>query len=248
MRKFSLVIAGLAVMLGLSAPAFASNIIVFTNSPGPESWMPGMGGQVGAGIYTGTLNGTTMSFICDDVYNTVGTGSTWDVNVFSLSNVATKGNGWFAGSPYTASGAGLGGTVQQDYDMVAYLANMLLTHTIPASNSGEVNAVQWAIWDLMDHPANSENIPDPGGAGCSLSSTNNDCGQYWVEYAWNNGKGYSNPNIEIFTPVGDITSGPGTGNPGQEWIGETPEPLSMLLLGTFLSLAGGLIGRKKVRS
>ena len=250
MRRLSLRVLSLAVMLGMAMAARAGNTIVFTDSPGPESSMS----SVGTGIYTGTLNGVTTSFICDDDYNDVSKGQSWNVYEYTLSgasDVATPGHGLFSGSPapYTASGAGItpSPSIQSDYDAVAYLADQLLSYAVPASDSAQINAIQWAIWAIMDHPS-KEGITEPtAGSGCTATSGNSvDCGGYWVNYALTNEASYSNPNIVFYTPV--LSGSKDCGTPtGQEWIGltSTPEPFSMLLMGTFLTLAGGLLGRKR---
>jgi hypothetical protein len=48
-------------------------------------------------------------------------------------------------------------------------------------------------------------------------------------------------DITIYVPIGYKGERP------QEFLGltPTPEPLSVILMGTFLSLAGGVMGRKK---
>lgn len=200
-RVFALLFITLVLMLGMSMAAFAQDqsLIVFTDNPGPESLMPSGNGD---GIYTGTLNGVTTSFICDDdnhyIGNPTGTNpSTWYVNLWNLTNVATIGNGMYAGRPSgpnasaytTASGApdvltGLAApTIQQDYNMAAYLANLLLTQTY--TDSSDVNAIQWAIWDIMDTPT-AKGIGDPGG------------GANWVTNAYNNGLNYTNSSIVFY--------------------------------------------------
>jgi len=267
MRRFLLLLLGLAVMLGLSMTAFAQ--LVFTNSPGPES---SLSNGDGTGIYSGTLNAAQTAFICDDDLNDIGTGDAWTVSTYGLNNVATYTNGMYAipyapgyGTPDTASGNSLyhatgddlglpeGPTgIQDAYNMAAYLANLLLTGVY--TGSGSVNAINWAIWDIMDTP-NAYGITDPGGSGCATGynglsglPTTPGCGEQWVTYVGANEQGYSNPNIVIYTPNSAIYSGPDKGGWAQEFFGEqtVPEPLSMILMGTFLSLAGLTLGKKKL--
>ena len=226
-----------------------------------------LGSVIGTGLYHGTLNGVATSFVCDDDLNNIGNPgpavgpSTWNVNIYNLSNVAIYSNGLYAvpsgdrpkgTSLFTATGdsPNLSPTpsIKQDYNMVAYLADLLLTGTVNSTKSETINAIQWAIWDIMDSPK-ANGILDPGGTGCTLSSTSPNCGSYWVEYAWRNELNYSNPYIVFYTPDGTIISGDDKGRYAQEVIGlVTPEPLSMALMGTFLTLAGLGLGKKKLLS
>jgi len=244
-----LLVLSVAVVLSLSMAAFATQIkIVFTDVPGPET---SIDHGIGAGIYHGTLNGVPTNFICDDATHDISKGDAWYVNEYYLSgvsDVATQHHGMFAGGPSphtTASGADLPSpTIQQDYNMVAYLADLILSGTVPKTNPSEVGAIQWAIWDIMDHPT-SHGIPDPGGHNCNDNSVN--CGDHWVDYAWANESNYTNPRIVFYTPAGKII---GRCSYPQELIGltATPEPLSLILMGTFMTLAGGILGKKKLSS
>jgi len=270
MKRLSLLFLGLAVMLGLSMTALAQNDpqIVFTDVPGPESSLTS---GVGTGIYTGTVGGTTTSFICDDDLNNITQNESWNALTFNLNSavsatyVGTYGNGQYAiptvgGTPlgtslFHATGDSVGLSVAQSYTAVAYLANLLLTKTY--TSSGAVNAIQWAIWDIMDSPNTTANIgADPGG-NCvgtynpaSGLPTNVNCGTQWVDYAAANELSYYNPYIVFYTPTAGVTLN-GTSYPttyAQEFIGETPEPISMALMGTFLSLAGFGLGKRKLFS
>ena len=255
------VTAGLAV----SALAQVDPTIVFTNSPAsPTSvYDTKTHSFASTGVLTGTVNGTTTSFICDDDLNSIRPGDAWNSYAFNLTNVATYGDGQYAiptasgtvkgTSIWHASGAGVSNNIQYDYDMAAYLADLLLTNAY--TSSATINAIQWAIWDIMDSPA-SNGIADPGGSCTSTytasSPTNKSCGQGWVNFALAHEENYSNPLIVFYTPTKGITAGPDKSSwaYGQEFIGmtSTPEPISMVLMGTFLGLAGIGIGKKKVSS
>jgi hypothetical protein len=249
-RMLCLLVLSVAVVLSLSMAASASQI-KFTDVPGPETTIDN---GIGAGIYHGTLNGVPTNFICDDATHDISKGESWYVNEYYLSgvnDVATQHHGMFAGGPSphtTASGADLPNpTVQQDYNMVAYLAYEILSHTI--TDPHEVGAIQWAIWDIMDHPT-SHGIADPGGHNCShdaYADSHSSCGDYWVDKAWATESNYTNPHIVFYTPAGKII---GKCSYPQELIGltATPEPLSLILMGTFMTLAGGVLGKKKLSS
>ena len=257
-RILSLLFLSLAVMLGLSLTAFAQDdpTIVF-GSGGPNSPY---------GVYTGTIGGTSTSFVCDDVLNTISSGDTWSATVYTLANVATYGKGMFAipttggaasgNSLYHATGDGLGlpnnsTGIQEAYNMTAYLGNLLLTGTYSAA--GTIEALSWAIWDIMDTPT-AHGYGDPGGGSCSTGYTDTGlptgsyagCGEAWVEYAGANELSYSNASIIFYTPNSAISAGNEKGDWAQEFIGETPEPISMALMGTFLTLAALGLGKKKL--
>src|ERR1700758_5252297 len=121
-RIFGLIILGAAVVIGLSMTAAARGDpkIVFTDVPGPQS---GYGG-IGTGLYHGTVGGGATSFICDDILNHMHHNDSWNATVFTLSNIAAPGNGYFAGTPFTATGDNIlpKPSIQQDYNMAAYLA------------------------------------------------------------------------------------------------------------------------------
>jgi hypothetical protein len=238
-RTFSLLFLGLAIMLGLSMAAFAQDTIQYTG--GYESVLDGYG----AGLYSGTLNGVATEFICDDADHEIGNGSTWKVNAWTLSQVAMQNHGAFAGlnnglnkpweqdATYGPAGTHGGYTVPEVYSAVAYLANQLLSGTIPASDTPDVNGIAYAIWELMGNPG-AIGITDPGDP--------------WIATGLNHDN-YTNNLIVFYSPDGNtITKGPFTGDTPQEFIGEvaTPEPLSMALMGTFLSLAGLGFGKKKL--
>jgi len=260
----SLLVGG-AITAALAVPALAQidPTIVFTNNPAPTTsiYDSATHSYVNTGIYTGTVNGTTTSFICDDDLNSIRTGDTWNSYAFNLSNVATYGNGQYAvpsgkkpsgTSLYTASGAGVSNNIQYDYDMAAYLADLLLTKAY--TSAAAIDAIQWAIWDIMDNPV-FNGISDPGGSCTSTYTstgpTSVSCGKGWVNFALAHEENYSNSSIVFYTPTEGITAGPDKSSCdyAQEFIGlNTPEPISMALMGTFLSLAGFVIGKKKLFS
>ena len=145
----------------------------------------------------------------------------------------------------------------QVYSAVAFLANKILSSAY--TDNTTVSAIQYAIWAIMDSPG-----PGPGGNNtpCAYDPTNcntSDTG-YWMNLALTTESAYSNRSIVFYSPDGNtIISGPDynnctyQGNSGQpctaqEFIGETPEPLSMALMGTFLSLAGLALGKRKLVS
>ena len=233
-RAFSLLFVSLAVMLGLSMTAFAQTTITFGSASGTNY------GGVYTGVYNGTLTTTTTAgstttpelFICDDAKDEISNGQWWSANVFPLSDVGTAGNGFFSGSPspYTATADGIitspPYTPQQIYNSVAWLADQIFRDP----TGPNVNAQQYAIWDLMAGPSLPWTGPSNTGS--------------WITWGLNHDT-YSSPKLFFATP---LTTG------AQEFVWDptpptvTPEPLSMVLMGTFLSLAAVLMGRKKLAS
>jgi hypothetical protein len=235
-RTLSLLFLGLAVMLGLSMAAFAQDIITFT---GPTS---SAYGGYGTGLYGGTLNGNSTEFMCDDATHDISSGDTWAATPWSISQAAVQNQGAFAGlatgnatweqdatyGPVTGSHTNL-----QVYSAVAYLANLIFANP----NGVDVNGIQYAIWALMDNPPASS---DPG------------TGAFWIAQGLANDT-YTNSGITFYSPDGSVieTGDPHAGMTAQEFITDTtptPEPISMALMGTFLTLAGLGLSKKKLIS
>jgi len=261
-----LLLVGWAVTAGLAVTVSAQvdPTIVFTNNPAPTTsvYDSKTYSYVSTGVLTGTINGTSTSFVCDDDLNSIKPGDAWNSYAFNLASVATYGDGQYAipttggstkgTSIYHASGAGVSTNIQYDYDMAAYLADLLLTKAYTSSVT--VDAIQWAIWDIMDSPA-SNGIADPGGSCTSTYTatgpTSTSCGKGWVNFAIAHEENYSNPYIVFYTPTDGITAGPDKSSCAyaQEFIGlNTPEPINLALMGTFLSLAAIFIRKKRVVS
>jgi len=226
-RTLCLLFLSIAVMLGLSMVASAqvngSQVTITFQSPLGTNY-----GGFYTGIYNGTVGSVPTSFICDDSMNDITAGESWQATVESLSNAGTTG--LFSGNPYTATYAA-GGTAgdsytpQQVYNAVAYLANQIFINP----TGPNVNSLAYAIWDLMDHPLSHGSSGQPAD-----TSTYINLGLANVDY--------QNPDILFYVPNQTDANGP------QEFISETAEPLSMALMGTFLTLAGFAIGRKKLFS
>ena len=224
-RTLSLLSLSLAVVLGLSMAAFAqtngSQVSITFNSALGTNY-----GGFYTGIYNGTLNGAATSFVCDDSLNDITEGESWQATAWSLSNVGTKG--LFSGSPYTATyaaggSAGYSYTPQQVYNAVAYLANQIFINP----NGPNVNSLAYAIWGLLDDPLDhgSSGQPSDTGTYIALGLANDN---------------YQNADFYFYTPLNTTSGGP------QEFMSETAEPLSMALMGTFLTLAGFVIGKKRL--
>jgi hypothetical protein len=211
------------IFLALASNAVASSVTIdFTALPGQTA-----GGEyVGfsqATIITPTQTFTNFDLICDDFEHTTNMPSgpfTYDVSTLpTLSNVR------WTQSPEL-----------MDYELAA-----IIVYTFNGLGSGQsaaAGAYNFALWDLFDPSA-----PTFTGSAAVLSAAQT---QYNLG-ASNAANIHAYNQIQIFTPVGDSAS-------NQEFLGlsgtpiggpQTPEPTSMLLLGSGLVFFG-VIGRKRL--
>jgi hypothetical protein len=228
MKRLCLRFAGLVAILSLSMAGAAKAGDVTVHFAGVTSSSQSDTG-VYTGIYYGTLgaSSTTTNFICDDPLNEIKPGQSWQANSQSVSTVIANNSGLFSTNPtgnqYLIS-SGL--SISQAYIEAAWLAAQLLT-----GQSHDYDGVSVAIWEIMDHP---------GSHGVNISAAlQNDVNNLLAQAlaAYNNG--WQPIGIAVLTPTADPAN-------GQEFFYLTAEPLSMILMGTFLSLAGGLLAKKKL--
>ncbi|MGA3168986.1 MAG: hypothetical protein ABSF14_23035 [Terriglobia bacterium] len=222
-RSLFLLFLSTAILLGLSMTAFAGSLtLTFQNVAGTNA------GGVYTGIYYGTLNGgPQQNFMCDDYHDHIGFGESWDVKTYNINDLS--------GVTFGTSGNVSSGMPQlQAYAEALYIAQGLFK--APLTGDPQASTDSFAIWTLLD-----STVQAPMDITGALSGAEN-----WWETACNYGdptclSGLS--NVTIYVP----TSWTGADRP-QEFLGDptpTPEPLSVILMGSFLSLAGGVLGRKK---
>lgn len=175
-------------------------------------------GNVYVGPYTATINGATTPVICDDYSHDSYLNQPWTAYVSSLPSLTNV--------RFTS------GNETQNYDEVAYLATILFSIS---GNNKEADALQFAIWDIFDSTDVQNAI---GGTSLFTDSTDIYGVTYWLKQAAS--QTYTPgefANILIYTP----TSG---GDP-QEFIVETPEPGTILLL--CLGLTGLFLVKRRQR-
>ncbi|MEO7455455.1 MAG: PEP-CTERM sorting domain-containing protein [Gemmatimonadaceae bacterium] len=221
----------LTMSLGFAAPASASTQFTFVN-----------GGSVTAfGYYVGQYNGTQATptphaviLNCVDFFHHVANGDTWQANLTSIG-----------------VGATVGPTVTRINNLTAYQQAAYLTTQYAGKSATDIGDIQATIWNIMDpNGATSPNPPTPGTNAWLLAAQT---------YVAANPTGASVGGFGNFYIVSDINSfvgGLDNASSIQEFIiyddtfnqnvTPTPEPASMVLMGTgLLGLAAVRIRRRK---
>ena len=188
--------------------------------------------------YTATVGGVPNTpVICDDWSDNSYVGTTWTANVSNISSSGLTGSTLLFGNSL-----GSGPPTQQTlYQEVAYLATLLL------ENNGNANmqaGISFAIWNLT-YPYNS-NQESPSPAAFLDSSGNSGA---IADYNWAMGQLQTAINtntlgnadsFEILTPT--------TPGVAQEFLVETPESSTIVMLGADLlgMLALAFVFRRRI--
>ncbi|HXE30840.1 MAG TPA: hypothetical protein VN515_03450 [Terriglobales bacterium] len=207
-------------VLGLAAAACASSIpVTFTSNSGS------LGGPA-QGVYyypyTLDVNGGNVTVACDDYFNEVHLGESWNATENTFANLS--------GALFYDGGLGVA-----KYREAAWLFTQFQN---PSPLVNNVNAaINFAMWDLFSNGAPGINTSHPGSDTSS---------SYWLGLARaQNLSGFDFSQFVFYTP----TSGwPAQDGQPQEYVGEVPEPAPFVLLFSGLAAVVWLDRRRRLSS
>ena len=168
--------------------------------------------------YQFSINGTSklVSLMCDDYKDDVQFGESWQANVFTVAQAGANNFMNVANAAFV-------------YEEAAWLYSQALGHE---SDSAYENAINHAVWDLMDPSA-----PHWADAGTWLAQA--------ASVVPTLSSGYFD-DYYFYTFAGGQPTGPNAPyhTPTQEYIGHAPEPASLVLFGSGLLAIGGALRRR----
>ena len=180
------------------------------------------------GVYTdpyyGTVNGVpNVPIVCDDFSHHVTTGENWTANVSTFDSLT-----------YVRFQQATQTETLELYEQAGWLFDQLFV----GANSSQTGNISYALWAIFDQ----SQVESSSGWTTGGNSTNPTSADGWLLDAENQ-TFYAGEfsNLEILTPVSGGSDSP------QEYItwAPTPEPASLLLLGSGLIALAFLVRPKK---
>lgn len=235
------------------AQATATVQLVAPNAPGGSS-VVSPDGKYYESPYTALVNGRTTRVNCVDFFHDVVIGEVWQAYDISLADIATNASLL----AYTRNG-NLANALQI-YEQVAWLTNQYAAD--PAANKPQTIAIQTAIWAIANTqpgtnflaltPSQTVGSLDTGPANNNQNSTGYWIGKAQGSYAALEGTGYYD-QFRILTDV-NVNNRACQNNAAtkytctaQEFMYATPEPGTLVLLGTGFAALVGRVKRRKGR-
>jgi hypothetical protein len=199
--------------------AYADSVTLKLENVGP--------GNNSGGVYTYPYNfsidgsNTYTSLMCFVYNERIYEGESWTATVYPIS---------------PASAAALG----VSYDSEKELAYLYSVASNPSTPGETVSAAQWAAWEIFD-PADFPGFSGaPNGPGQAAVDDEVNAAALFGSSA---SPGFYS-QFQLYIPVAGTQVPAGDGYP-QSFIGMTPEPSGLILLGSGLLLFAGAIYRRK---
>jgi hypothetical protein len=206
----------------------------------PDGFSLGNNPDVYVSPYSATITGANPYsgyVICDDYSDDVTVGETWTAESATLGSggvtnglfEATKNNQLTGILTSSYSGA-------QGYNMVAYLADELMTNNTFNTNEVAADALSYAIWTIFT-PGAYNNISGDTVNGINIQSVVvTDIQSAWANAGQNSN--YNGPTVTVWTP----TSWSGqTGRPQEYLTIQTPEASALAYLAVDLTTVLGIL-------